>query len=137
MTRYLPARPIKNPRNRLGLWLLVVAWMAVIFALSSQSQLPTPAGLSDDARSVIGHLCVYGVLAVLLWMALPRGWPASRRIAVAFAGAILFGVTDEWHQSFVPDRESTFSDLVVDAIGASVALIAVQFASRFRGPDRS
>lgn len=137
MTKYLLARPVLNPRNRAGLWLLVVAWMAVIFALSSQSQLPTPAGMSDDARSMIGHLCVYAILAVLLWMALPRGWPASRRIAVAFAGAMLFGVTDEWHQSFVPHRESTFSDLVLDAIGASVALLAVQFATRFSGPDRS
>jgi VanZ family protein len=137
MTRYLLVRPIMNSRNRVGLWLLVVVWMAVIFALSSQSQLPTPAGLSDDVRSVIGHLCVYGVLAGLLWMALPRGWPASRRIAVAFAGAMLFGVTDEWHQSFVPNRESTVSDLIVDAIGASMALIALQLASQFGSPDRS
>lgn len=137
MTRYFLVRPVVSPRNRVGLWLLVVAWMAVIFALSSQSQFPTPAGMSDDARSVIGHLCVYGVLSVLLWMALPRGWPASRRIAVAFAGAMLFGVTDEWHQSFVPNRESTPSDLVVDAIGATVALVAVQFATRSGGRIRS
>ena len=130
MTRNLLGSTLVSTRSRASLWLLVVVWMAVIFALSSQSELPSPAGLSPDDRSVIGHLGVYGVLAVFLWMALPRGWSASLRIAIAFAGAVLFGVTDEWHQSFVLGRESTLSDLALDAIGAAVALAVAQFASR-------
>jgi VanZ family protein len=40
------------------------------------------------------------------------------RAATAFAVAILYGLSDEWHQSFVPGRTPDVWDLVVDAIGA-------------------
>ena len=36
--------------------------------------------------------------------------------------AVLFGVSDEWHQSFVLGRHSTISDLIVDTIGSALGV---------------
>lgn len=104
--------------------------MAVIFVLSSQSRLPQPAGMSPDFVSLVGHLGVYAILAILLWSMAPRGWPAPRRLALAFTCTMAFALSDEWHQSFVAGRETALTDLVVDAVGAMLALIVVQHVVR-------
>jgi VanZ family protein len=119
-----------NARIRTTLGLLAGGWMAVIFALSSQSHLPHPAGMPADFVSLVGHLGVYTVLSILLWGILPRGWPASRRLAVAFACTMAFALSDEWHQSFVARREMALTDLVIDAVGAMLALLAVRHVAR-------
>ena len=48
------------------------------------------------------------------------------RIVVASA----YGVTDEWHQTFVPGRSSTVSDWVADTLGALVSVLAVMAIAR-------
>ncbi len=71
------------------------------------------------------HLVEYTVLGVLLARALSyslrRILPTSAWI-IAFAIAVLFGVSDEWHQSFVLGRHSTVSDLIVDIIGSALGV---------------
>ena len=39
--------------------------------------------------------------------------------------AVAYGVTDEWHQSFVPGRDADLWDVVADALGATLAIGAV------------
>jgi VanZ family protein len=95
----------------------------LIFALSSQRQLPEPLG--PDRTNVAGHFLVYTSLAVLLWWALAHreptaGWP----LTAAFLGAMAFALSDEWHQAFVPGRTPSLGDLGVDALGALCALVA-------------
>lgn len=113
-------------RTRVALAALAGVWMAVIFGLSSQSSLPQPAGISDDAISLAGHLGVYAILATIFWAITPRRWPNQRRLALAFACTMLFALSDEWHQSFVANREPSLIDLAVDAVGATLALMAMQ-----------
>jgi VanZ family protein len=74
--------------------------MGVIFALSSRSTIPVPPGLTTELTSVAGHFTVYAVLAVLIWWALdPLDVTARRRFVLALAGAVAYGLTEEWHQS--------------------------------------
>ena len=40
--------------------------------------------------------------------------------------AVAYGVTDEWHQSFVPNRHADPRDLAADAIGACAAAASVK-----------
>jgi VanZ family protein len=81
-------------------------------------------------RSYLGHVVVYGALAVLLYRALRSGTPADDRerlalvLTAAFAVTVLYGVTDELHQAFVRNRTASEADLAVDAIGALVGLAA-------------
>lgn len=113
--------------SRLRAWLPALIWMGVIFGLSAQSNLtnPTPY-LSDTVLEVTAHLMEYGVLAVLLHYPLrERGMTLRAAFVVALIGAVLYGISDEWHQSFVPTRTPSVSDLMVDAIGATIALTIV------------
>lgn len=117
--------------------LTVLAWMGVIFALSSRSKLPRPPGLGPDLVGIVGHFTVYAVLAALLWWALPRrdGEP-WQRVALAFVGAVAYGVSDEWHQSFVPGRDPALFDLAVDALGAASALAILRLVGTENGRKR-
>lgn len=113
----------------------VLAWMGLIFALSARSTLPEPPGFNPSLTSILGHFSVYAVLAALVWWALGPGFPASRRIALAFGVACLYGLSDEWHQSFVPGRYPSAFDVLVDAIGAGTALALIWRATRQQSPQ--
>jgi VanZ family protein len=105
-------------------WLPALALMLLIFVLSSQSGLR----VSEDASverpiRASAHFFTYAVLAGLLLSALARGGrPVWRHVLVAFALAVLYGASDELHQSFVPDRAGRIDDLIVDTLGALVGL---------------
>jgi VanZ family protein len=76
-------------------WLAVAGWMALIFFLSSQPQLPSPPDpLADLIFKKGAHFTVYAVLAVLFLRALPPGRWAS---AVSWALTVLYAASDEWH----------------------------------------
>ena len=110
------------------LWGPPLAWMALLFALSSRSSLG-PAGAVPDW---ITHGTAYLVLATLLCRALAGGFkPVS---AAGAAGAIvlatLYGISDEYHQSFVPGRQSDVADVIKDAGGACLGALLFRRLSR-------
>jgi hypothetical protein len=97
------------------------AWMALIFFLSGRPDLPNPyGGWQGEVLSSAAHVFVFGVLA-LLWLRLLRG----RRYAWlgAFALTMLYALSDEFHQSFVPSRHADPWDLFCDGLGAILALV--------------
>lgn len=107
-------------RSHLRVWGPVWAAMALIFAASALSRVPSAARAIDDG---IWHGLGYGVLAALLLRAFAAArWEAvtGRTALLATAVATLYGVTDELHQWFVPGRTAEWSDLVADAAGAAV-----------------
>jgi VanZ family protein len=108
-----------------------IVCMGIIYLLSDQPTLPQIPSVSGRITSVIGHFTVYFVLAVLLWWALGMFSLSPRqRYLIAFAIAVLYGVSDEWHQSFVPGRTPDLLDIVTDAIGAATGLLMVHLAQR-------
>ena len=107
-------------------WGPAVAWAAVLFTLSSMSRLPAGPDAFSDKHA---HLTAYAILSALIVWGLTDGAPARttwRIAAAAVVLATLYGVTDEWHQSFVPGREVSAADLKADAIGALVAAGALR-----------
>ena len=107
-----------------GRWAAVIAWMGLIFFLSSRPDLPNFVPGLPGLEEIGGHLTAYGVLAALLWWAL-RGSAVRYPATWALVLAVSYGATDEFHQSFVPGRTMSLSDLMVDLIGASAALLIV------------
>lgn len=83
------------------------------------SSRPVVAGLGFQGGDKVAHFSVYGLLATLLCRALPAGW---RGALLALVIASFFGATDEWHQSFVPGRESDIMDWLADTSGAALAI---------------
>lgn len=119
-----------SPRITTLRFLPALAWAGVIFYISDQPTLPDVPGLASTITSVLGHFTVYFVLAVLIWWGLgARELTVRQRVGIAFTIAVLYGVSDEWHQSFVPGRHASVLDLIADAAGA---LIAVSAASKAR-----
>jgi VanZ family protein len=111
-------------RNLAWYWLPPLAWMGAIFFLSAQPDLPGPPGpLLDTLLKKSGHFVVYAMLAFLWYRALSRGGMADRvALGLAFAIAVIYGMSDEFHQGFVPGRNPGPLDVVVDAAGAAVAV---------------
>lgn len=99
---------------------LSLGWMGVIFALSSMQGASLPGRFSTA-----GHFGVYAILGGLYLLALPRSeraWPAA---VAAVALASLYGITDEFHQSFVPGRMPDPADWLVDTAGAITAVLVI------------
>lgn len=120
-------------------WLAVVAWMGVIFALSSVSGLRVSQDAEVD-RPIRGlaHLAAFGLLGGLVLYALcANARPTIARAVLAMAITTLYAVSDELHQSIVPNRTGRAQDVVIDALGALVGLtVAWLVLRRSSGPPR-
>ena len=104
-------------------WAPVIAWAALIFALSAQPNLRfVPDELLDFVVRKLGHMAVFGILALLLWRALAGTAVLAPRWAWALALAVGYAATDELHQACVAGRHPSVVDLGIDAIGALIAL---------------
>jgi VanZ family protein len=66
------------------------------------------------------HFCAYIPLGLLLALGfISRGF-TERRLSILLIVTVIvlgLGAIDEFHQSFVPDRSATFSDVVADVMG--------------------
>jgi VanZ family protein len=78
------------------------------------------------------------VLALLLWRGVhkpsknnPRAWN-WREVRLVMLAVMLYAATDEFHQRFVLNRTSLVSDVVIDTVGAAVALLALWILGRWR-----
>ncbi len=116
-------------------WLPAVAWAALIFALSAQPglRLAPDEGVDLIVRKV-GHMAVFGILALLVWRALERTTTSRRPWAWALALTFVYALTDELHQSFVVTRQASLADVAIDAIGAVVAVAGLAFLRSRRLP---
>jgi VanZ family protein len=104
-------------------WLMVVVWMCTIFVLSSIPSLHVPfAHTYDFLLRKLAHIGEYGVLTALFWWAFQM-YPGSRRRAwlLAALASALYGVSDEWHQSWIVGRQGGFRDVGIDALGIALS----------------
>lgn len=129
-------------------WLPVVLWAALIFHLSSQSEPPQPAPVSQvPGWSSIAHFGLYLVLGALLYRAFrgrdrtPSPAAAGRAglvlhpIVCTVIVGVLYGATDEIHQYFVPQRQTDIFDWLVDVCGTMAgALLPVGWDLRSNKP---
>ena len=99
-------------------WGPAVLWAAVLFLLSAQSD-PPGASFLDwiPAGDKLAHFGMYAVLGALL--ARGRGRDGTLPHAAAIAGGAAYGISDEWHQSFVPGREVSGLDWAADVCGVA------------------
>lgn len=98
----------------------VIVWASVIFTFSSFPTVSTSNFyLWDFLLKKSAHVIEYGILATLIYRALVNyEVKKDKATLVAIFLAFLYGVTDEFHQSFVPGRGPKFTDTLIDAFGA-------------------
>ena len=105
--------------RRAMLWLPPVAIMLVIFSLSSQSR-PLPI-LTEHIWDKLLHFIEYAALGAAWYRALRgEGTSAAAALVGAAVATAAFGVSDEWHQSFVPLRDASIRDWMTDLMGGAM-----------------
>ena len=107
-------------------------WMGIIFYLSSSTPVDLPPHVGMFAwlgkwQDVVGHLVLYSVLGALLlitlWSWVVASSHQTKWALVAICLGILYGVLDEYHQSFVPGRTATAIDVFVDVLGVTIGVM--------------
>ena len=107
--------------------------MAVIFALSSQPGLRVSSdpGVDLPLRHA-AHVAVYGLLCVSIVRGIcwnRDGRPRTKDLLLAVALATLYGISDEIHQTFVPDRTGHDVDVGWDLVGALIGALVARVVS--------
>ncbi len=133
----LPISLKRLPGWRLSL-IVPLLYMAALFGLSSvpgviPEDAPVPYQIFNwvpPAVQNLLHIPVYAGLA-FLWRwalaALLRPVPAT---VAAFLITVAYGVLDEWHQSFVPGRFASLTDVLFNTIGACLGLLVFWWLNR-------
>jgi VanZ family protein len=137
-------------------WLPVILWMTLVFGASTG--LGRPENTSRIVRPFLlwlnphiseqtinrihyavrktAHVVEYCVLGLLMWRLVhfDSAWAAcrSREFLTALLLAALYAASDEFHQSFVPGRDASVRDVLLDTCGAGLGLAALWAARRLR-----
>jgi VanZ family protein len=108
-------------RDVLVLWGPFLAALAVVFWLSSMSSIAIERYVWDKLLHAVG----YAGLGLLALRAFHGGFKRLRVAPTLFAGmtVILWGISDEIHQYFVPGRDSSVLDVVADTVGFGIAVV--------------
>ena len=152
---------LNSPQSQHRFWRYgpLLIWMALIFIGSSS--LLSASNTSIILRSVVwlfpgispetleflhfitrkaGHFTVYAVLALLAARAFTT---SSRELLrnhwfwVSLVLVILYSLSDEFHQSFVPSRTASIYDSAIDSLGGLVALLIYRRRFRPAPPERT
>lgn len=102
-------------------WIPVALWMGLIFYGSSLpgSDIPSIFPFQD----IVYHCIIYAVLGFLCARAFARSAshaPRPHVIVAAVLIGVLYGFSDEFHQTFVPYRTASAIDVLVDGVGAVI-----------------
>ncbi|MEH7111519.1 VanZ family protein [Neobacillus niacini] len=68
----------------------------------------------------VTHIIVFGILAFLLFKSLET---FRSSYILAWLLTVLYALSDEWHQSFMPGRVAAYRDVLFDSIGAVIGLL--------------
>jgi len=112
---------------------LVVGYAALIFILSSIPHL-TPPKLEFILFDKIIHFALYSFLSYLLFFAFfktQKNLFHKNAHLFSISIGILYALTDELHQKFVPGRSCDFFDFLADGIG--VILVQWILWSKYKG----
>jgi len=118
-------------------WLPAISWMCLIFFTSGR------AGSAEHSRSLLedlfglsgywlhaingvlrkgSHVLEYAILTAFVILALRRGhgWSVGRAVFGGLIISVAYACSDEVHQVWVPNREGTWTDVLVDSFGVGI-----------------
>ncbi len=138
----LESTDLASANNTTGVLYTVIAAVVPQVEESFVSQL-------DEILRKTGHFAGYGILSVLVFLALkninydrlrsilPRPWGICWRdfwrwewVLLGTMVTIVTAAFDEIHQTFIPSRTGRWQDVILDSIGAAVLQVIIYFLSR-------
>jgi VanZ family protein len=149
-------REVPVSAKRLRYWFPALVWMGVIFLLSTDLFAASWTGSVTEevlafffpslrGETVIAihlgirktaHVTVYALLSWFYLVGIAESFSiraswTPRRALFTVLLCMLYALSDEWHQSFSPERTATLRDVAWDTLGAG--LMHLVFRLRFRG----
>ena len=119
-------------------WLPLITWISIIFIVSSIHGskfqiLPfntiTQVHIEEllSYRQAAFHTGEYCLLVILTYrlLRLKLNQPENFIYLLSFSTSILYAISDEVHQYFVPGRFATLTDLIFDTLGIITGLICI------------
>jgi len=109
------------------IWAPSFFWALVIFLFSARPTNPvSEIHLMDFIVKKSAHVFEYAVLTILLYRAfILSGFDKNKAKVYSVTLSIFYGITDEFHQLFVPGRTAKVRDVFIDGIGAVLAIYLI------------
>jgi len=113
-----------NSYSTLKYWFPPIIWAGLIFTFSSLPTVQTTKFyMGDFLIKKTAHIIEYGILAILVFRALVNSNVDKKKsFFFAIIIASIYGITDEFHQSFTPGRGPAVRDVAIDMIGATIGV---------------
>ncbi|MAG02412.1 teicoplanin resistance protein VanZ [Candidatus Pacearchaeota archaeon] len=117
-------------KNSIISWIITLVIASTIFYLSSK----TFEGTSKTGYlSIVYHFFAFFFLALFLLISSTKGNKNKRSILIiSIILTILYGISDEFHQYFVPGRSSSLFDILTNSVGILTASNLYYLRMRFR-----
>lgn len=107
---------VENKRTAIICWFFTICYMGIIFYFSSLKGTALPE--LPQGFDKIFHTGIYAGLAVLIFLSLKASGVRRYVFLLSVVITTIYGISDEFHQLYVPGRETSISDILVDFIGA-------------------
>ncbi|MBS3093296.1 VanZ family protein [Candidatus Pacearchaeota archaeon] len=121
-------------KNNQVSWFITLFIAAFIFYMSSQT---FQGGGGKGYLSYIYHFFVFFTLAFFLLLSSIKGKLNKEIFFISLLLAILYGMSDEVHQAFVPGRSSDYKDVLMDSVGIMAAAVIYSFSILVRNKSLS
>jgi hypothetical protein len=112
---------------RTAVMLLVLGILIGLFAGGAQ---PVAVNLIPSPWDKLAHAVIFALLTWAIGTA--SGLSGWRRLGLAFLGAALIGLFDEWHQMYLPGRKAGWDDFAADVTGSLIGIALLKAEWRYR-----
>ena len=111
-----------------SLWVPVIVWALVIFLFSSKpTGTVTEIQVTDFIVKKSAHIIEYAIFTILIYRALCNSGVSKKESAIySLILALIYGASDEFHQSFTPGRDPKIRDVFFDTTGSLSAIFLIR-----------
>lgn len=106
---------------------MILIFTQSCFAITAPKDLPLFSGFDK-----LVHMGIYGILAILWLPLLMQKRSPMIAATIAFTLSLAYGISDEFHQFFEPERSFELLDMLADATGALLAYPTALILARWQ-----
>jgi VanZ family protein len=115
---------MKWTRNRV----FKITFITLLIGITVLSLIPPSSGIELGAYDKLNHLIAYYILSLNLGMLSL----SIKKWIIAALMCVFYGVLIEFFQGFVPGRDPSVFDAVVNALGVGLGMLSVVLFQQFR-----
>ena len=118
-------------KNRIISVILIVLIAIEIFYFSSKSSVPGTGGISY--LPIVYHFVVFFLFSFFLLAAIKGNKKLKvSYLITALILSVIYAISDEFHQSFVPGRDASIRDILTDSAGIILSLLTYVYIDKKR-----